>query len=37
MKNRNKSKQNIFYFGRGPTRFNFAPTYLYQGWRIRVT
>jgi len=21
----------------GPTRFDLAPTYLHQGWRIRVT
>jgi len=30
-KNRNKIKQNIFYFGKDPTRFNLAPTYIYQG------
>jgi len=21
----------------GPTRFDLAPTYLHQGWKIRVT
>jgi len=32
-----KTKKNIFFFRRGPTRFNLAPTYLHQRWRIRVT
>jgi len=27
----------IFILGRGPTGFDFAPTYLHQGWRISVT
>jgi len=37
MRNRNKSKQNNFYLEKSPTRFNLAPTYLHQRWRIRVT
>jgi len=32
-----KTNKNNFCFGRGPTRFNLAPTYLHQRWRIRVT
>jgi len=36
-KHKNKSKQNSFHFGRDPTRFNLAPTYLHQRWRIRVS
>jgi len=35
MKIKNK---NIFLFLKeGLTRFDLAPTYLHQGWRIRVT
>jgi len=36
---RMKKKKNIFFFilERGLTRFELAPIYPYQGWRIRVT
>jgi len=30
-RNRNKNKQNNFYFEKSPTRFNLAPTYLQDG------
>jgi len=33
-----KTNKNIFFiFGRCPTRFDLAHTYLHQEWRIRVT
>jgi len=34
-----KTNKNIFIFifGRGPTMFDLAPTYLHQEWRSRVT
>jgi len=33
-----KIKKNIFFiFGKGPSRFDLAATYLHQEWRIRVT
>jgi len=31
------NKKVFFIFGKSPTRFDLAPTYLYQEWRIRVT
>jgi len=37
-KNTNKNKEKYFLFlGKGSPRFDLAPTYLHQEWRIRVT
>jgi len=32
-----KNKSIFLFLKEGPTRFDLAPTYLYQVWRIRIT